>query len=86
MLPNKEVFKFFLILSLFGGVFCIHMKRMFAFLYYTALSILFIAIVSCLSNVFWDCEIGTVNIFSVHIDFNGTSIFHKIFKFYIQFC
>ena len=35
MSPNKKVFKFLTTLSLFSDFFCIHMKRLFAFLYYT---------------------------------------------------
>ena len=48
--------------------FSIHMKRVSAFLYYTASFILVIAIVFFQSNLF-------VNIFSVHNDFNATNNF-----------
>ena len=51
--------------------FSIHMKRVSAFLYYTASFILVTAIVFCQSNLFWDCANGFVNIFSVHNDFNN---------------
>ena len=46
---------FYLSLDFF---FSIHMKRMSAFLYYTASFILVIAIVFCQSNLFWDCANG----------------------------
>ena len=49
--------------------FSIHMKRVSAFLYYTASFILVIAIVFCQSNFLGDCANGFVNIFSVHNDF-----------------
>ena len=62
--------------------FSIHMKRVSAFLYYTASFILVIAIVFCQSNLFWDCANGFVNIFSVHNDFNATNNF-IIFILYI---
>ena len=55
--------------------FSIHMKRVSAFLYYTASFILVIAIVFCQSNLFSDCANGFVNIFSVHNDFNATNNF-----------
>ena len=42
-------------LSLVSFFFCIHMKRVFAFLYYTASFMLVVAIVFCQSNLFWDC-------------------------------
>ena len=45
--------------------FSIHMKRVSAFLYYTASFILVIAIVFCQSNLFSDCANGFVNILSV---------------------
>ena len=83
MSPNKEVFKFITILSLFGFFFSIHMKCMSAFLYYTASFILVIAIVFCQSNLFWDCANGFVNIFSVHNDFNATNNFIRFLNFYI---
>ena len=49
--------------------FSIHMKRVFAFLYYTASFTLVIAIVFCQPNLFWDRATGFVNIFSVPNDF-----------------
>ena len=62
-------------LSSVNFFFSIHMKRMSAFLNYTASFILVIAIVFCQSNLFWDCTNGFVNIFSVHNDFNATNNF-----------
>ena len=85
MSPNKEVFKFLTNLSLFGEFFCIHMKHMLAFLYYTASFILVIAIVFCQSNLFWDCANGFVNIFSVHNDFNATNNFIRFLNFTYSF-
>ena len=40
------------------NLFSIHMKRVSAFLYYTASFILVIAIAFCQSNLFWDCASG----------------------------
>ena len=53
--------------------FCIHMKRVFAFLYYAVSFMLVIAIVLC--QLFWDCADSFVNIFNVHNDFNATNNF-----------
>ena len=76
MSPNKEAFKFLTISYLSLVIFfSIHMKRVSAFLYYTASFILVIAIVFCQSNLFWDCANGFVNIFSVHNDFNAINNF-----------
>ena len=55
------------------NVFSIHMKRVFAFLYYTESVILVIVVVVCQSNLFWDCANGFKNIFSVHSDFKATN-------------
>ena len=65
--------------------FSIHMKRVSAFLYYTASFILVIAIVFCQSNLFWDCANGFVNIFSVHNDFNATNNFIRFLNFTYSF-
>ena len=65
--------------------FSIHLKRVSAFLYYTASFILVIAIVSCQSNLFWDCANGFVNIFSVHNDFNATNNFIRFLNFIYSF-
>ena len=65
--------------------FSIHMKRVSAFLYYTASFILVIAIVFCQSNLFWDCANGFVNIFSVHNDFNATDNFIRFLNFTYSF-
>ena len=65
--------------------FSIHMKRVSAFLYYTASFILVIAIVFCQSNLFWDCANGFVNIFSVHNDFNATNNFTRFLNFTYSF-
>ena len=76
MSPNKEFFKFLTISYLSLVIFfSIYMKRVSAFLYYTASFKLIIAIVSCQYNLFWDCSNGFVNIFSVHNDFNATNNF-----------
>ena len=61
------------------------MKRVSAFLYYTASFILVIAIVFCQSNLFWDCANGFVNIFSVHNDFNATNNFIRFLNFTYSF-
>ena len=61
------------------------MKRAFAFLYYTTSFILVIAIVFCLSNLFWDCANDIVNIFSVHNDFNATNNFIRFLDFTYSF-
>ena len=61
--------------------FCIHMKRVFTFLYYTASFILVIAIDFCQSSLFWDCANGFVNIFNVHNDFNATNNFIRFLNF-----
>ena len=63
------------------NLFCIHMKRVFAFLNYAASFILVIAIVFCQSNLFWDCANGFVNFFSVHNDFNETNNFIRFLNF-----
>ena len=65
--------------------FSIHMKRVSAFLYYTASFILVIAIVFFQSNLFWDCANGFVNIFSVHNDFNATNNFIRFLNFTYSF-
>ena len=52
-----------------------HMKCMFAFLYYAGSFITVVAIVVCQSNLFWDCANGFVNIFNVHNYFNATNNF-----------
>ena len=86
MSPNKEVFKFLTISYLSLVIFfSIHMKRVSAFLYYTASFILVIAIVFCQSNLFWDCANGFVNIFSVHNDFNATNNFIRFLNFTYSF-
>ena len=79
MSPNQDVFKFLTIFSNSSqfylplvNFFSIHMKPVFAFLYYTAPFILVIAIVFCQSNLFWDLANGYVNVLSVHNDFNAT--------------
>ena len=61
------------------------MKRVFTFLYYTASFILVIAIVSCQSNLFWDCANSFVNIFNVHNDFNATNNFIRFLNFTYSF-
>ena len=61
--------------------FSIHMKRVSAFLYYTASFILVTAIVFCQSNLFWDSANGVVNIFRVQNDFNATDNFIRFLNF-----
>ena len=61
------------------------MKRVTAFLYYTASFILVIAIVFCQSNLFWDCANGFVNIFSVNNDFIATNNFIRFLNFTYSF-
>ena len=61
------------------------MKRVPAFLHDTASFILVIAIVSCESNLFWDCANGFVNIFSVHNAFNPTNNFIRFLNFTYSF-
>ena len=85
MSPNKEVFKFLTILSFFGKFFCIHMKCLFAFLYYATSFILAIPIIFCQSNLFWDCANGFVNIFNVHNDFDATNKFIRFLNFTYSF-
>ena len=65
--------------------FSIHMKRVSAFLYYTASFILVIAIVFCQSNLFWDCANGFVNGFSVHNDFNAANNFVRFLNYTYSF-
>ena len=65
--------------------FSIHMKRVSAFLYYTASFILVITIVFCQSNLFWDCANGFVNIFGVHNDFNETNNFIRFLNLTFSF-
>ena len=67
------------------NLFCIHMKRVVAFLIYAASFMLVIAIAFCQSNLFWDCANGFVNSFSVHNDFNATNNFIRFLNF-TQFC
>ena len=85
MSPNKEVFIFLTILSIFGNFFSIYIKRVFAFLYYTASFILVIAIAFCQSNLFWDRGNGFVNTFSVHNDFNATNNCIRFLNFTYSF-
>ena len=65
--------------------FCIHMKRVFDFLYYNASFILVTTIVFCQSNLFWDSVNGFVNIFNVHNDFNATNNFISFLNFTYSF-
>ena len=65
--------------------FCIHIKRVFAFFYYTASFMVAIAIVFCQSNLFWDCANSFVNIFNVHNDFNATNNFLRFLNFTYSF-
>ena len=65
--------RFYLFITFLVNFFSIHMKRVSAFLYYTASFTLIIAIAFCQSNLFWNCANGFVNIFSVHNDFNATN-------------
>ena len=57
------------------------MKRVFAFLYYTASFILVIAIVFCQPNLFWGCADGFVNIFRVHNHFSAINNFERFLNF-----
>ena len=65
--------------------FSIYMKRVPAFLYYTASVILAKQIVFCQFNLFWDCANGFVNIFSVHNDFNAINNFIRFSNFTYSF-
>ena len=72
-------------LSLVNFSFCVHINRVFAFLYYTAFVLPVIATNFRQSNLFWDCVNGFVNTFSVHNSFNATNNFIRFLNFTYSF-
>ena len=60
--------------------FCIHMKCVFAFVYYAASFMLVITTVFCQSTLFWDCVNGFINIFNIHNDFKATNNYKRFLK------
>ena len=65
--------------------FCIHLKCVFAFLYYAAAFVLVIAIGLCQSNLFCYFANDFVNTFIVHNDFKTTNNFVGFLNFTYSF-
>ena len=79
MSPNKEIFKFLTIFSLFSDFFLYSYEMRVCFF------ILHCIIYTSYSNSFWDCANGFVNIFNVHNDFNATNNFIRFLNFTYSF-